>query len=293
MRKRYIALFVLACAGIVIATMQLTHKDDGPVFRGHPLRYWLLADQKHPGAEGTHDAVKNAGTNALPYLLRWIRYEAPPWKARVLQFLGSALLRTTVSHRELLANGARDAFSSLGTNAVSAVPELTALARNADAPQAALRAMVALRGIGTNGLTPLISVASDCPYPLRPMALACLALTLTDSGGADVVGPAMVQCLGDMPDPGVLGLAIRWLGDTHYSPNTSVKALTNCLARPGQSHSVRAGALSALAKYGADATAALPAITNALTDPDGLVRESASNAIQKITSPPPTQAPPP
>jgi hypothetical protein len=294
MRKWYVVLTVLGCAAIAIVTTRLAHRDEGPIFHGRPLSYWLTLEQTHLRIEDADEAVRHIGTNALPFLLKWIRYEPPPWRAKVLratpQFLEGPVWHVTTSQHQLLAAASANAFRVLGTNAAGAVPELTALVRNTNAPQTAVTAMQPLTWIGPDGLAPLVSLIQDRRYPLRFWAVVAIAFTSTNAPDAAVVGPALVQCLTDTTNPQIPVLAAMWLDRSRYAPELSVPALAACVTNPTASEDLRTAALSALGSYQAQAASALPVITNALADPSIRVQAVATNAIRRITRRTPTNS---
>jgi len=75
------------------------------------------------------DAIRHIGTNAIPCLLRWIRYDPPPWKATWYQTL-APLVRRLNPNWELRdkdddrAASAMAAFQTLGPAAAGAVEAL-------------------------------------------------------------------------------------------------------------------------------------------------------------------------
>jgi hypothetical protein len=101
-----------------------------PRYQGRDLSDWL----EEYSASGRRDwdrdaeiAVRNIGTNALPYLVKWATYKTPAWRTSLGKklpafitagedwFGGNDLWR---SHRAWMG------LRILGTNAVSVVPEL-------------------------------------------------------------------------------------------------------------------------------------------------------------------------
>jgi hypothetical protein len=95
------------------------------------------------------NAVKQIGTNAVPFLLRWIQYETPKWR-RPLGAMASILPTFIEDTRcvqwivkdksEERAEMAMLAFEILGSDGTSAVPELQRMADNPKAPETAIRA---------------------------------------------------------------------------------------------------------------------------------------------------------
>jgi hypothetical protein len=96
------------------------------------------------------NAIEQIGTNAVPYLLRWVRYEIPPWKARVYEAGNTVLARLNRSFRfnddknVRLARGAVNALIALGRKAESAAEELTQLRDGPAGTASGARAAIAL-----------------------------------------------------------------------------------------------------------------------------------------------------
>jgi HEAT repeat protein len=198
---------------------------------------------------------------------------------QVLQRLTGALAYGRI---ERLADGSELAFKSLGTNAISAIPELTAIMRNTNAPETANRAIYALTWIGTNGLPALLSAAEDPQLPTRSYAVRALAyLPTTNAGVNEIVGPMLLRCLNATNDLATINEAASGLGVRTYAPEVSVPILLSCFTNAGTNTWLRQCAGNGLMLYG---TPTLPALTNALNDPRADVRTNASMAIKIITS---------
>src|SRR6516162_6654438 len=63
-----------------------------PRFHGKSLSAWLAEGVRRPvaawGVEVSvintkQEAVRAMGTNALPFLVKWMQYESPPWRVRL------------------------------------------------------------------------------------------------------------------------------------------------------------------------------------------------------------------
>ena len=66
--------------------------DRQPSYQGRPLAYWLCLknnDDDDAVRDEPHfeEAIRAMGTNCLPYLLKWIAYELPAWKSKLIDFL--------------------------------------------------------------------------------------------------------------------------------------------------------------------------------------------------------------
>ncbi len=138
-----ITLVVLAAALVV---------PKGPRYNGRPLAEWLTIyyESDRPNQDRAQRpvaaaAIRTIGTNALPRLLEWLRYEAPPWHRDVARVLprcigNSRLARATLYRSYHRAEAACLGLQLLGSNVVSAVPELTAMMQDPAHPQTASRA---------------------------------------------------------------------------------------------------------------------------------------------------------
>ena len=84
-------------------------------------------------------AIKNIGTNAIPPLIRKIRYEKPRWRMWLDGFISKTpkplraipgVNRLSTDKAERAAIAATFGFLALGSNADSALPELNQLAKS-------------------------------------------------------------------------------------------------------------------------------------------------------------------
>jgi hypothetical protein len=177
-RGRLIAAIALVFA-VVSAIAYFWGSGEEPVYQGKRLSSWIdeydWAPKRRNEAER---AIRQIGTNALPTLVSWIKYEEPVWRTELinrLEAVGSSawvnrmtlglLTRKARIHRmamSLAGRHAREAgtgFQVLGTAAHSAVPDLAALLANKSffASQNAMYALANISGqkvvILTQGLT--------------------------------------------------------------------------------------------------------------------------------------------
>src|SRR5258707_2281 len=96
MRARVLAglercLFPLALGALLMPASLLA--VDEPQSHGHPLSYWIEhsmsrgTDQERETAKEAEIAIREMGTNAVPALLVWLRYEPSQTKTEILSFL--------------------------------------------------------------------------------------------------------------------------------------------------------------------------------------------------------------
>jgi hypothetical protein len=130
----------LACAGALAIALLLQPRRE-PVYQGHTLSWWIHLYQGEHYNIQAQLAIKHIGTNALPTLLDWLRYEEPPWRTRLInrwymrRHVPVFLQNPTAYNLLMGAAGrhARDAiagFYVLGPEAYPAAVELVALTKS-------------------------------------------------------------------------------------------------------------------------------------------------------------------
>jgi len=174
--------WVISLAAVVVAAIMVIAFWPGarePEYQGKKLSEWL---EPYAAAATTPDsilksdsdvqAVRHIGTNALPFLVKWIREETPLWQ-RSLPALtrkaataisGNSVVRSIVDDPGVSHGAAAcAAFWVLGPEAGSAVPELSRIANNANAPEAAAFRL----GFGNHGFDILHGACG--PKPGKPL----------------------------------------------------------------------------------------------------------------------------
>jgi len=150
-RRRFLIILLVSLPIFVFSIFWAPNLE--PQCNGLSLGSWVLLckDRMNP-APG--DAIRHFGTDALPFLTRWIAYEPPAWKTRLVKiapklpgFLTSSrFFKSVVSEDSLAearADGATEAFGMLGREAVPAVKELSRIQANPKHP-GSHRAWIAL-----------------------------------------------------------------------------------------------------------------------------------------------------
>jgi hypothetical protein len=151
-----------------------------PNYNGVPLRTLVLQaahdNAAHDNAESTTSRLRSLDTNAIPFLIEWIRYEPPSWRPYLTRAVnrtwrGPAGLRLgtwILSTRKWdLVIGSLAAFEALGTNAAPAIPALATLMNDRSAPITSCNAMAALRDMGPYCLPAFTELARAPHHPLR------------------------------------------------------------------------------------------------------------------------------
>jgi len=227
------------------------------------------------------DAIQHIGTNALPCLLNWIRYDKPPWRAGldrvVMSVLGNRLSWLRQDNNFIRARRATAAFRALGSQAQGAIPELDQLLNDAKTPLRAGRAAMALAYIGGEALPRLIAALTNQPPPV--LYYVCMPISQIGTNARPAL-PTLVHLLANTNDS-TASQAANTLGDSRFEPELVVPALITCLQSTGGGPRRRSAARS-LECFGEKARSAVPALLQALGDSDSVLRRCASNALMVI-----------
>jgi hypothetical protein len=295
--RHKVSIWVLSTALAAAIVCALWPRRE-PMHNGQALHYWvaILGVSASQGGEFEKavDAVTEAGTNALPFLVQWIQYEpsqSSRLREKVAEFADVVIASMTPqSHkprtaphrgRGRLADGAEVAFQFLGNKATAAVPKLISLMNNPSAPETAARATLALGYLGTNALPPLLAVIDNPTHHCHHVALLTIAhMSPSLSSSSDTIVPHLIRCLSDTNNPGVASLAAICLGQLHSAPHLAVPALAACLNSTNDALQFQAA--KALGRFGTAATCAVPALTAALESTDQRLSNLASNALLHI-----------
>jgi hypothetical protein len=303
--------FLIGAVAAVVLIAYLTCERE-PVYQGKALSNWIdvyAHERAHimgglPTGKMGSNAIRTIGTNALPYLLRWTRYEhesrfsatSRSLVAKLPQFLTTDTLQrwATADAAELRAEYAALAFGPLGEQAKPAIPQLVAQMKDATHPRASHRAIVALACIGTEAIPELLARLANTNAPDRQLIANVFVMVPITHEDVFRAAPILICCLQDS-NPAVAKEAARALGMiARQNPSLDglvVSSLTNCLnaASPPE---VRRWALWALGQFGARARDAVPALLQITADPNDPGQVQASNVLMQIAPEALTNAPP-
>lgn len=235
MTKRRKWIFAVLAGLLVIVAIRTTWSEREPSYQGRPLSYWLTLknnDDDDAVRDEPHfdEAIRQMGTNCLPFLLRWIAYEPPAWKSKLIDFFvlrGPRWIPESLQEDRAgrLAEGAVDAFLALGLSASPAIPELARLAKDRSRGRIANRVINALAWIGPEARPIVIDLLNDPRPDIRSSAISMLNSLGTNALPAI---PRLIDCLKD-PDGGVAQSAAIALGFLHLRSDLSLPALSNAL----------------------------------------------------------------
>ena len=127
---RHLIFFTLCIVALTFVFATSSQRE--PIYRDQTLTYWLKKSCFEGDAEATA-AVRQIGTNATPFLTKWLLYEPPKMNQWLLDAseklprkVGNPLRDTIIGDRywKLRPDLAEYGLCLLGPEAKSAIPEL-------------------------------------------------------------------------------------------------------------------------------------------------------------------------
>ena len=283
---------MVAAAVIILGLVWFTYTSHRePRYKGKSLTEWLRLYNFDPATSEQWQAdaaVRHIGTNALPFLLKWVDQYQPmsSWRRRLWTRVadwepgtpGRELLTEVIGGRQLRAGRAIWGFKILAETAQEAAPELQRIATRGDTMSASV-AIDALPYLGRDGLHPVLSVISNTALPLQIRYRALISISGFPYSGTNAhpAVPLLIRCL---QEADLAVNAADQLGDLRLEPNISVPALVECTRSTNQI--LRMHAAESLGHFGEGGRVAVPALTALLHDPVADVRIKARNALWRI-----------
>ena len=233
----------------VIAWQRLQPREREPVYQGKPLSSWLRAydalEQPQQVREA-HEAVNQAGTNAIPTLLRLLRARDSALKVKLMALAQRQhFIKVEYTPATVWNWVAPFAFGESGAKAQNTVPELVEIANGDISPASKTGAIMALGCIGP-------SAKEAVPSLLR----------WATNANANVRSSSIVA-----------------LSNIGAEPDRVVPVLINAVHDPN----FRTSAVLALENFGPDAKSAVPALLELLAAHNSLLEDSVvAEALVKI-----------
>src|SRR5260370_3212437 len=213
MRRRGVVLVVVGCLVLPSVVVVVWPREREPRYNGRTLSEWISRyylngsknnyEAKQSAAEEADAAVRQIGTNALDWLVKWISYDPPSWKLRVRVLLSKlpACISSFLSEgAESRAVYAMLSFGVLQEAASPAVPDLMKLVGDTNTPASVVsRAANALSFIGQPALDPELAFLADTNRPNRRYLTTGMANMRRPSAAPATAVPILIRCLDD-PD---------------------------------------------------------------------------------------------
>jgi HEAT repeat protein len=205
--------FVLAVLAVLgaLAWQIFRPREPDPIFEGHRLSYWL---GRCPRTESftAQAAVRDAGTNAIPMLLRFMRAYNSAFKRKLIalaekqNFMASHFVSDDDHWRVV------NRFEALGPDGRCAVPELLRIYQKDPSPDSRIFIIMALSNIGPTAketIPLLISETANSNSHMRSQVILDLGRMRVQS---ELVVPVLLKSLSD-PDRTVWWYAVQSLGN--------------------------------------------------------------------------------
>ncbi|MGA2603749.1 MAG: HEAT repeat domain-containing protein [Verrucomicrobiia bacterium] len=288
MWKRKGTLLLIVLGLLAVGLLWITSRKPEPTYEGHSLSYWVLRDDAYHERSGerrqAEQAIRHIGTNALPFLLKWVQNERPAWRSEAIDFARRLPTWTLANwmernQSETFANNSSGALSALGEQATPILPELLRLLANSPTMSStALRISSVLPAIGTNALPALISAIEDPAFSAnRGYVLMAIRDIHPPPAAAAAAVPVLIHCLSESNLP---HMAADTLGSLGAAPDRAVPALMACLQSPNQE--LRWASVEALGNFGTNSLAAVPALIHCLHYGNSEVASEAAKTLGKI-----------
>jgi hypothetical protein len=288
-----VILIAVGCLVAVVVAVLVWPGEREPEYQGKKLSEWLRVPSRKPEAGAASErveAIRHIGTNALPFLLKWIRCDVPPWKAKLQGILAKLPQRIRDSHalRSLTMNEAARrgmlaviGFQILGRQSEPAIPELAKLANDPKSPEGSFWAISVLTSYQVKAIPELLGILGDRKAPKRMAVIDYFRYgALGDLGtNAHATVEILLGCLKE-PDWRVRSAAARTLGNLALQPEVVIAALAE--SAQDREWMVRARSVEALAKFGEQARPVTAMLCRALNDSDSQVRMEATNTLHKV-----------
>src|SRR6266850_682862 len=263
-KRRWRVVVVLCALVIVVAVVAFWPGEKEPEYEGKKLSEWLAARIVQP--EEATNAVLAIGTNALPFLVKWVEYEIPEWREKVAN-MTRTWPRWTISFwvaRKALGRGldqrAEFGFLVLGEQAAPAIPELSRYVRDPKV-RSHMYAAYSLAYLGPGAVAPLVAALEDKGQSKRRRWEILCAITKLKDRGPEIhkTIPVLISCLEDTN--GFVGaVAASTIGSFLVEPEQCIPALTK--AAVSVSSQTRRSAIQALGNFGAPAGPVVNVISN-------------------------------
>jgi HEAT repeat protein len=231
----------------------------------------------------TGEAVQAMGTNALPFLVKWLDYGRSERYYKVMAAGRKYCPRLwnkfyAMDRRVERMNNAIWAFDNLRSQASPAIPGLVRLMKVGSTNTAGTAAYV-LGGIGEDAVPALLDVLTNRQVYLRIQAGRIGTMVRHPLTNGAVLVPVLVAYLTNQ-NAELRTSSANMLGRLEANPDLAVPALISVLHDTDKN--VRYCAIVSLGSFRKDARSAVPYLLPVLKDADQSMCQAAEDALQKI-----------
>jgi len=296
MRRRGVYLILVVLVVTAVLVVVFARREREPEYGGKKLSEWVR-DYGAPRwiwiTNGIHvyatpndssnqasQSIRGIGSNAIPLLVKWMRYDQAKWKAKAFADLNPWLKRIKsnwqlTDEREHRAEASALVLADFRGDPGPAIPGLTLIMTGRNGLASKRRAQQALKNLGEEGYRVL--VANESPN----VRLDILKLLARRGMVEEALLPSVIRRLED-PEPEVAAAAAEALGCAALHAPAVVPVLAKSLQDPRAE--VRLAAVEALGNYYGKAVSASPALRTMLADTDPRIKEAAERALKHVAS---------
>ena len=208
-RRKWVVVGVITVVAIVVMVGITVVPSSEPSYQGKRLSEWVdkrwFAPQPGfpqpvvpPPASwfpiDAEETIREIGTKAIPYLLKWIRYEPPVWKTKLFTVINRMFRCSLEDQQAIRADTAASAVAVLGSEAVGAVPGLALLMNDTHAPNRARRATSLLSKLQSELLPAAMALMTNNSGEVRLQTVYTLSVREKENS---VAVPILIQGLQD------------------------------------------------------------------------------------------------
>jgi len=311
-------LGIIAGVLLLLAVVWFGVKGSEPTYQGQPLSFWIRQLETKPGRDEylkAKDALVHMGLVAAPRLAKLLDYQEPKLLTAIRANMPSSLRNLLISRfpASFIRSRAFTILREMGSNARTAIPVLIRLVKSPDVEtrlwaiqilgfigpsaefavqvlvtmlksggveerEAAARSLGAIGSPAAKAVPDLLSAMEAKRIQVGTAVPALVALGYT---AVEAVPLLIAQLRASTNSPVPLD-SVRCLGLIGPPAAPAVPALIDALQDPESR--TRAPVAFALGQIGPNASNAVPALTRALSDEWWYVRENAAIALGKLES---------
>ncbi len=282
-RKIWIALAIFC---VVVRGLFFVRHWGEPVYKGKPLTTWFNAycrEQERsywkPDAQleaNFQNAMREAGTNAVPHLLEQLRYEEPRSRWReIIKSIKKHLLPNSAENREHTWFVHRTAIAGLQALGSNASPALVELGTMLNQPASAEEIGFIFPLLGPSSFNVLTNALTNQNVVVRKTVVT-YAYSYEDRDGLATVARASLKD----GDPEIRRMALRLLSRSSIPKPEAVEQLIRFMNDTDVR--IQLVAIEQLPEYGTNALAAIPALQEKIKETNAITMTQASSIISQI-----------
>lgn len=274
-----LGLLAVAVGLVVFALVRPSARE--PVYRGRPLREWLVEFDQSSGTtnySAAQEAIRSIGTNSLPFLIGYLRSKDPPLN-RQRVWLKARLklsMRKGGEYAVFWKRRAATACGELGQDGAPAFPAMIEASKDRPAASAVAAALSRMLPRSAPVLTNLLATGDVLA---RAVSAHALMTAYSHPEIEEMARTALLKALQDR-DPGLRGSAAVAFQFWNQKLDVIVPELARALS--DSNASVRGNAAGSLRNFGSAAKPAVPELLKLLRDTNDFPRKRAMEALLKI-----------